>query len=366
MPCCRLSLSRRKSFGTTSCATPASSTPSSPGLRISGSSRGTCATRQAASARPYRRRCHPSLPLTATNQAFINTIRAQVGQFWDLLQTNLIADEHPSLVKGLQSIKDGYFGKFQPLAAQMREASATGNYPMTLPQWVDVSTPLLATILDVMEGANHASEARTAAFQRGCDAQSRHQYRTAAAGRAAPDRRHGLRRAHDRAAHAIARPPVCSSLQAATSTSRCPVLAARTRSATSPTRWRPSRSSRRKRLGLKQKRSSASHATGSCSEFDAAVGGIVKAALVGDFSQRVPLDDKQGVILNLASALNTMCDNFDAVVNDMDRMFGSLAEGDLTCRIESRISRHVRGAEGQCQCRCGTSGGHARQHAGWR
>ena len=104
-------------------------------------------------------------PLTATNQAFINTIRAQVGQFWDLLQTNLIADEHPSLVKGLQSIKDGYFGKFQPLAAQMREASATGNYPMTLPQWVDVSTPLLATILDVMEGASHASEARTAAFR---------------------------------------------------------------------------------------------------------------------------------------------------------------------------------------------------------
>ena len=71
------------------------------------------------------------------------------------------------------------------------------------------------------------------------------------------------------------------------------------------------------------------------SEFDAAVGGIVKAALVGDFSQRVPLDDKQGVILNLAGALNTMCDNFDAVVNDMDRMFGSLAEGDLTCRIEA-------------------------------
>ena len=56
---------------------------------------------------------------------------------------------------------------------------------------------------------------------------------------------------------------------------------------------------------------------------------------MGDFSQRVPLDDKQGVILNLAGALNTMCDNFNAVVNDMDRMFGSLADGDLTCRIEA-------------------------------
>ena len=54
-------------------------------------------------------------------------------------------------------------------------------------------------------------------------------------------------------------------------------------------------------------------------EFDAAVGGIVKAALAGDFSQRVALDDKQGVILNLASALNTMCDNFNAVVNDVEQ-----------------------------------------------
>jgi methyl-accepting chemotaxis protein len=70
-------------------------------------------------------------------------------------------------------------------------------------------------------------------------------------------------------------------------------------------------------------------------EFEAAVGGIVKAAQAGDFSQRVPLDDKQGVILNLASALNTMCENFNAVVSDMDRMFGSLADGDLTCRIDS-------------------------------
>ena len=60
----------------------------------------------------------------------------------------------------------------------------------------------------------------------------------------------------------------------------------------------------------------------------------MKAAMAGDFSQRVPLDDKQGVLLNLASELNTMCDNFDAVVSDMDRMFGALADGDLTCRID--------------------------------
>ena len=37
-------------------------------------------------------------------------------------------------------------------------------------------------------------------------------------------------------------------------------------------------------------------------EFEAAVGGIVKAALAGDFSQRVSLEGKQGVIRNLAES----------------------------------------------------------------
>ena len=52
-------------------------------------------------------------------------------------------------------------------------------------------------------------------------------------------------------------------------------------------------------------------------EFDAAVGGVVKAAMAGDFSQRVPLEGKEGVILNLASAMNTMCDNIGAVMDDL-------------------------------------------------
>ena len=69
------------------------------------------------------------------------------------------------------------------------------------------------------------------------------------------------------------------------------------------------------------------------SEFDAAVGGIVKAAMEGDFSQRVPLEGKDGVIRNLAGALNTMCENIGTVMNDMVRMMSALAEGDLTRRI---------------------------------
>lgn len=279
-------------------------------------------------------------PLTATNVAFINTIRAQVGQFWALLQTNLIDDEHQSLVKGLQSIKDGYFGKFQPLAGQMREASASGNYPMTLPQWVDVSTAMLATILDVMEGANQASEARTAAFR--ADA-TRSLIINA-----------GLLLlgvlltvgAMVFAMRTIARPMqsltagmlelaggnfnvVLSGLDrkdeigdVANAVETFKIKSAETAAA---------KATEKARLEAEARTEAADRVM---SEFDAAVGGIVKAVLAGDFTQRVSLDGKHGVILNLASALNTMCDNFNVVVNDMSRMLGSLAEGDLTCRVD--------------------------------
>ena len=69
------------------------------------------------------------------------------------------------------------------------------------------------------------------------------------------------------------------------------------------------------------------------SDFDAAVGGIVQAAMAGDFSQRVPLEGKDGVIRNLASSMNTMCENVGMVFNDVVRVLGALAQGNLSARI---------------------------------
>jgi methyl-accepting chemotaxis protein len=272
-------------------------------------------------------------PLTATNQAFINTIRAQVGQFWDLLQTNLVDNEHPSLVKGLQSIKDGYFGRFQPLAAKMREASATGKYPMTLPEWVDVSTPLLATILDVMEGASQASEAHTAAFQ-------------AQATRSLVTNIGLLLLGVLLLIGAIAFAVITIARPMRALTAGMLELAGGNFNVALPGLGRKDEigdvanavETFKVKAEEKVRSEEAARAESRerlMQEFDAAVGGIVKAAQVGDFSQRVPLDDKQGTLLNLASALNTMCENFNAVVSDMDRMFGALADGDLTCRIDS-------------------------------
>ena len=70
-------------------------------------------------------------------------------------------------------------------------------------------------------------------------------------------------------------------------------------------------------------------------EFDTAVGGIVQAAMAGDFSQRVPLEGKDGVILHLASAMNAMCENISKVMDDLAGMLAALAEGDLTRRINA-------------------------------
>jgi len=271
--------------------------------------------------------------LTATNVAFISSIRAQVNQLWTLLQTNLIADEHRSLLDGLQSIKNGYFGKFQPLADQMREASTKGeSYPMPLSQWVETSTPLLATILDVMEGANQASETRTAAFRRDATWSLAVNIGLLLLGVLL------VVGAMTFAVFTIARPMralTASMLELAGGNFNV-VLSGLGRKdeigdVANAVETFKIKAEEKARLEAEDRAAAADRVM---TEFDAAVGGIVKAAVAGDFTRRVLLDDKQGVVRNLASALNAICDNFNAVVSDMDRMFGALAEGDLTCRIE--------------------------------
>jgi len=69
-------------------------------------------------------------------------------------------------------------------------------------------------------------------------------------------------------------------------------------------------------------------------EFETAVGGIVQAAVRGDFSQRVAVEGKSGLVLNVGSAINTLCENVSKALDDLAAMLGGLAEGDLTLRID--------------------------------
>jgi methyl-accepting chemotaxis protein len=68
-------------------------------------------------------------------------------------------------------------------------------------------------------------------------------------------------------------------------------------------------------------------------EFEAAVGGIVKVAMAGDFSRRVEVAGKTGLVLNVGTAINALCDNTAKALNDLIAMLDALAEGDLTRRI---------------------------------
>jgi methyl-accepting chemotaxis protein len=68
-------------------------------------------------------------------------------------------------------------------------------------------------------------------------------------------------------------------------------------------------------------------------EFEAAIGGIVKSAVLGDFSKRVSLEGKEGFVLNIGEAMNTLCENVARIMDDLVQMLGALAEGDFSRRI---------------------------------
>ncbi len=70
-------------------------------------------------------------------------------------------------------------------------------------------------------------------------------------------------------------------------------------------------------------------------EFQAAVGDIVQAAAAGDFSRRVALDGKTGLVFNVGTLINGLCDNVAQALRDLVTMLSALAEGDLSERIEA-------------------------------
>ena len=66
---------------------------------------------------------------------------------------------------------------------------------------------------------------------------------------------------------------------------------------------------------------------------EAEIDGVAKAAVAGDFSRQLPLEGKKGFMLNLATAMNGLCQNTAGALDDLVRMLSALADGDLTQRI---------------------------------
>ena len=70
---------------------------------------------------------------------------------------------------------------------------------------------------------------------------------------------------------------------------------------------------------------------------------VTSAAKDGDLSQRIPMEGKVGPIQVLCAGVNSLMETTTVIFSDVGRVFGALAEGDLT----QRISRDYSGVFGQ-------------------
>lgn len=62
---------------------------------------------------------------------------------------------------------------------------------------------------------------------------------------------------------------------------------------------------------------------------------LVESAGAGDFTTRIETSGKEGFFLELASGLNTLMETSDQGLNDIARVLGAIAEGNLTERVEA-------------------------------
>ena len=70
---------------------------------------------------------------------------------------------------------------------------------------------------------------------------------------------------------------------------------------------------------------------------------VAAAGRQGDLSQRIPLDGKSGAILTLCEGVNTLMETTSVIFDDVGRVFGALAAGNLN----ERITRDYAGVFGQ-------------------
>jgi methyl-accepting chemotaxis protein len=66
---------------------------------------------------------------------------------------------------------------------------------------------------------------------------------------------------------------------------------------------------------------------------EAEVDHVVASAVAGDFTRRIPLEGKQGFMLTLAKAVNSLCETTGRALEELGTVLSSLTRGDLMQRI---------------------------------
>jgi methyl-accepting chemotaxis protein len=104
-------------------------------------------------------------PLGAAEQRDIATSRARVDIAWRLIREQTTGvNVHPRIAAALRDMDTQHFGKMRELGDQMIKLSADSKpYPMTAPQWVEATNPLLDAPLVVKDAVAEVGESLTAA-----------------------------------------------------------------------------------------------------------------------------------------------------------------------------------------------------------
>jgi methyl-accepting chemotaxis protein len=99
--------------------------------------------------------------------AEIGQLRARVDVLWEQLRHQTEEFEvSPAVKQAVEVARDLYFGQFRSLADEMRRIGDTGGkYPLNADIFVSKTTPLLASLLEVLYAASSASEDHAAEVQ---------------------------------------------------------------------------------------------------------------------------------------------------------------------------------------------------------
>ena len=275
--------------------------------------------------------------------ATIMGYRARIDVLWDELQNLTVeANTAPAILGAMSQARQGYFQDFLSLANSMKKLSDSGReYTITAAQWVKTTTPQIGAFLDVLHAASAASEAwsrdtATRSLQNLLWISALLVFGVAVAAASLWIVVMRVTRPLSVVSGVLMQLARGNKSVDVPYTARGDEIGENARAAETF----KENLLRMEQLEAEQKAAESRTAAEReaamqkmASEFEEAVGGIVRAAVAGDFSQRVDLEGKSGMVLNVGTALNSLCENTGAALDELMTMLNALARGNLTQRI---------------------------------
>jgi methyl-accepting chemotaxis protein len=281
-------------------------------------------------------------PMTLDDVRTSSEHRGQIELAWNNVPALLLrGDLPPELVAAIRTVDESYMNKLSEIRRAVIAAAETGNYPISGRDWVDSSGAAIATIFKLSEeigrSTRNGAETLVASSTRQaiiCALMMLGGAVCAGFGFWVVGRRaikpigvlvgslQRLARGEEVEITGIERKDEIGDTARAVNGIKA-MLVEKAERQTAEKEAREQQASRDREMARVR----------TAEELEAAVGGIVKAAAVGDFGQRVVVEGKTGLVLSIGTAVNTLCDNVAHALDDLLNMLSALADGNLTRRI---------------------------------